>query len=258
MPPASDVLRRWQARGHVSRLDGRDTFVLDVRRARRPGGRRCSCSTASRRVRTTGARCSRRSAQDRRVVLFDFFGFGLSAKPDVRYSIRRYADQAARVARARRARIGRARDPRHGRHGRRRAPRPLTSKAARLRRSQRACSRTAASTSRWRTSRRASSSSSRSTTRASTSPARATTAAPNSRPASRRRSRVRIPPPTRSSTRSGSSSRINDGHTLLRAHDPLHRGSARRGGRASRGRSRRTRRRWVSCGARSIRSRCAR
>ncbi len=33
------------------------------------------------------------------MVLFDFVGFGLSAKPDVRYSIRRYADQAAQVAR---------------------------------------------------------------------------------------------------------------------------------------------------------------
>jgi pimeloyl-ACP methyl ester carboxylesterase len=32
-------------------------------------------------------------------VLFDFFGFGLSSKPDVRYSIRMYADQAERVAR---------------------------------------------------------------------------------------------------------------------------------------------------------------
>ena len=39
------------------------------------------------------------AGRERRVVLFDFFGFGLSAKPDVRYSIRRYADQAAQVAR---------------------------------------------------------------------------------------------------------------------------------------------------------------
>ena len=37
---------------------------------------------------------------DRRIVLFDFVGFGLSAKPDVRYAIRRYADQAEEVAEA--------------------------------------------------------------------------------------------------------------------------------------------------------------
>ena len=34
---------------------------------------------------------------ERRVVLVDFGGFGLSAKPDRRYSIRRYADEAAAV-----------------------------------------------------------------------------------------------------------------------------------------------------------------
>jgi pimeloyl-ACP methyl ester carboxylesterase len=36
----------------------------------------------------------------RRVVLFDFLGFGLSDKPDVRYSIRGYADTAVAVAKA--------------------------------------------------------------------------------------------------------------------------------------------------------------
>jgi pimeloyl-ACP methyl ester carboxylesterase len=35
---------------------------------------------------------------ERRVVLFDFLGFGLSDKPDVRYSIRGYADTAEAVA----------------------------------------------------------------------------------------------------------------------------------------------------------------
>lgn len=36
-------------------------------------------------------------ALGRRVVLFDFLGFGLSDKPDLRYGIRRYADVAAAV-----------------------------------------------------------------------------------------------------------------------------------------------------------------
>src|SRR3954464_2429939 len=36
----------------------------------------------------------------RRVVLFDFLGFGLSDKPDVRYGIRGYADTAEAVAKA--------------------------------------------------------------------------------------------------------------------------------------------------------------
>src|SRR6476646_6742270 len=39
-------------------------------------------------------------AAGRRVVLFDFVGFGLSAKPDLRYGIRRYADAATAVAQA--------------------------------------------------------------------------------------------------------------------------------------------------------------
>ncbi len=39
-------------------------------------------------------------AAGRRVVLFDFIGFGLSAKPDLRYGIRRYADAATAVAEA--------------------------------------------------------------------------------------------------------------------------------------------------------------
>ena len=39
-------------------------------------------------------------ASDRRVVLFDFLGFGLSSKPDVRYGIRMLADQTEGVVRA--------------------------------------------------------------------------------------------------------------------------------------------------------------
>ena len=39
-------------------------------------------------------------AADRRVVLFDFVGFGLSSKPDLRYSLRMQADVAEAVAAA--------------------------------------------------------------------------------------------------------------------------------------------------------------
>jgi pimeloyl-ACP methyl ester carboxylesterase len=89
----------WKARGRVVPIDGLDTFVLDVAPERDTGKSSFfvlhgfpTCSFDWRIVLPALAR-------ERRVVLFDFFGFGLSAKPDVRYGIRRYADQAEAVAR---------------------------------------------------------------------------------------------------------------------------------------------------------------
>jgi pimeloyl-ACP methyl ester carboxylesterase len=94
--PAVDA---WRARGSFVSFDGWDTFVLDVPPERDRGLAPFfvlhgfpTCSFDWRSVLPVLAR-------ERRVVLFDFFGFGLSAKPDVRYGIRMYADQAEQVAR---------------------------------------------------------------------------------------------------------------------------------------------------------------
>ena len=93
------AVAEWKARGRVVPIEELDTFVLDVAPERDSGRPPFfvlhgfpTCSFDWRAVLPALAR-------ERRVVLFDFFGFGLSAKPDVRYSIRRYADQAAQVAR---------------------------------------------------------------------------------------------------------------------------------------------------------------
>jgi pimeloyl-ACP methyl ester carboxylesterase len=97
--PAARAVADWKARGRVVPLDGLDTFVLDVAPEHESGQSPFfvlhgfpTCSFDWRTVLPALAR-------ERRVVLFDFVGFGLSAKPDVRYSIRRYADQAEQVAR---------------------------------------------------------------------------------------------------------------------------------------------------------------
>jgi pimeloyl-ACP methyl ester carboxylesterase len=96
---AHDNVDAWKARGRIVPVDGQDTFVLDVAAEHDRGlppffvlHGYPTCSFDWRGVLPALAR-------ERRVVLFDFFGFGLSAKPDVRYSIRMYADQAAQVAR---------------------------------------------------------------------------------------------------------------------------------------------------------------
>ena len=63
-------------------------------------------------------------AKNRKVLLLDLPGFGLSAKPDMRYSVEIHADVVmAYVSRARRDGAV-PHDARHGRHGGRRASRP--------------------------------------------------------------------------------------------------------------------------------------
>ena len=141
----SSLVAEWEARGTRITVDGLEVFVLDAPAdragVRRPAARSC---TASRRARSTGAAVIEPvRAAGRRVVLFDFLGFGLSDKPDVRYSIRGYADTAEAVAKAAGLERGRARHPRPRRLGRRRAARPRPRGHARLRRSRTASSRTA-------------------------------------------------------------------------------------------------------------------
>ena len=117
------AVAEWKARGRVVPIEELDTFVLDVAPERDTGRPPFfvlhgfpTCSFDWRAVLPALAR-------ERRVVLFDFFGFGLSAKPDVRYSIRavRRSGRGGRPLRG--TRVRRAADARHGRHGRRRATR---------------------------------------------------------------------------------------------------------------------------------------
>jgi pimeloyl-ACP methyl ester carboxylesterase len=97
----SAAVQEWESRGRrIEDADGRKVFVLDAPAVGAETGDPLfvlhgypTCSFDWRHViepvREAG----------RRVVLFDYLGFGLSDKPDERYAIRRYADTAELVAR---------------------------------------------------------------------------------------------------------------------------------------------------------------
>src|SRR6478672_9573413 len=95
----SAAVTEWEARGERIPVNGLEVFVLDAPPTGPESGDPLlilhgfpTCSFDWRGViepvRATG----------RRVVLFDFLGFGLSDKPDIRYSIRGYADTTEAVA----------------------------------------------------------------------------------------------------------------------------------------------------------------
>ena len=95
-----ETFDEWRARGRVLELEAGPTFAVDIPATIDTGEPPMfvlhgfpTCSYDWWAVVPAFAR-------DRRVVLFDFVGFGLSHKPDVRYGIRRYADHAVEVARA--------------------------------------------------------------------------------------------------------------------------------------------------------------
>ena len=98
MSTGVDELKRWRARGRMTATTSGEVFVVDVP-AQQENGRDPllvlhgfpTCSADWRHVVDT-------LATQRRVVLFDFVGFGLSAKPDRRYSIELHADTAVEVA----------------------------------------------------------------------------------------------------------------------------------------------------------------
>lgn len=93
----AEVVAGWAARGRVLELPGGATWVLD-QPARHDEGLDPvlvlhgfpTCSFDWRHVLPA-------LAERRRVVLCDFLGFGLSDKPDCRYSLRLHADTAAAV-----------------------------------------------------------------------------------------------------------------------------------------------------------------
>ena len=97
----SNAVTEWEARGQRITVDGLEVFVLDAPATAPETGDPLlilhgfpTCSFDWRGV------IEPVRAAGRRVVLFDFLGFGLSDKPDVRYSIRGYADTAEAVARS--------------------------------------------------------------------------------------------------------------------------------------------------------------
>ena len=127
MAPVDEV-REWEARGTTRLVDGHSIWVLDAPALDDRGLDPLlvlhgfpSCSFDWRSVLDA-------LRAHRRVVALDFLGFGLSDKPDLRYSMRLQADMVEGVARSARAHVGRAADARHGRHRRRRAAGPRASK----------------------------------------------------------------------------------------------------------------------------------
>jgi pimeloyl-ACP methyl ester carboxylesterase len=97
----SKLVADWESRGKRITVDGLEVFMLDAPAIGAESGDPLlvlhGFPTASFDWRTV---IEPVRAAGRRVVLFDFLGFGLSDKPDVRYSIRGYADTAEAVAKA--------------------------------------------------------------------------------------------------------------------------------------------------------------
>lgn len=94
----SSVVQEWEQRGRRIDADGREVFVLDAPPTAPESGDPLlvlhgypTCSFDWRHV------IEPVRAAGRRVVLFDYLGFGLSDKPDERYAIRHYADTAETV-----------------------------------------------------------------------------------------------------------------------------------------------------------------
>jgi pimeloyl-ACP methyl ester carboxylesterase len=97
----STAVKEWEARGQRIVIGDRKAFVIDAPPIGAETGDPLfiihgfpTCSFDWRGV------IEPIRAVGRRVVLFDLFGFGLSDKPDLRYSIRFYADEAEGVAAA--------------------------------------------------------------------------------------------------------------------------------------------------------------
>jgi pimeloyl-ACP methyl ester carboxylesterase len=98
--PDPAAVTEWEAAGRHITVDGRDVFVLDLPATGEENGPPVlvlhGFPSASFDYRHILDRMRRR----RRVLLFDFLGFGLSAKPDLRYSIELQADVAEAVVAA--------------------------------------------------------------------------------------------------------------------------------------------------------------
>src|SRR4249920_160194 len=95
----STAFTDWEARGERIPVNGLEVFVLDAPATAPESGDPVlilhGYPTSSFDWRSV---IEPVRAAGRRVVLFDFLGFGLSDKPDIRYSIRGYADTCEAVA----------------------------------------------------------------------------------------------------------------------------------------------------------------
>ncbi len=90
--PGEPPGRGWRARGQVKTLGGRQIFTVDIPSRGRSWRPHCWCSTASRLPRSTSIGWSTPWPPDRRVLLFDMLGYGLSDKPDLAYGFDLQAD----------------------------------------------------------------------------------------------------------------------------------------------------------------------
>ena len=196
-----------------------------ARARRRAASTRCSCCTASRAARSTGATCSTRCAPDRRVDPARLPR--LRAAPTSPTCATASACRPTRSRRSPRAlglHVGRAAHPRHGRQRRRRAARPLPRRHARLRGHAARADQRQHLHRHGAPHRRASSC-------CSSLDDAPTELDHGRRVQGRARGHVLAAQQRRRRRARGAvaaSLARNDGHSLAAAHDPLHRGPARR------------------------------
>ncbi len=93
-------MQEWRSRGRYVDIGGRAIFVVDVPADRDSGREPLLVLHGFPTCSYDWIHVLPELRADRRVVLFDFPGFGLSDKPDLRYGIRMYADVAEGVVAA--------------------------------------------------------------------------------------------------------------------------------------------------------------
>jgi pimeloyl-ACP methyl ester carboxylesterase len=93
-----DIVKTWEASGTYLDVDGLSIWVRDVPATEDVGNDPLFVLHGFPTSAFDYHHVLDRLAAQRRVVLFDFVGFGYSDKPDVRYSLRLYADVAESVA----------------------------------------------------------------------------------------------------------------------------------------------------------------
>jgi pimeloyl-ACP methyl ester carboxylesterase len=97
---AAANVAQWRDRGTFIEVEGRRVFMVDVPAERDRGLTPMLVLHGYPTCSYDWVHVLPAFTRERRVVLFDFLGFGLSDKPDIRYGIRLHADVAERVAAA--------------------------------------------------------------------------------------------------------------------------------------------------------------
>ncbi|MHB1712617.1 MAG: alpha/beta fold hydrolase [Acidimicrobiales bacterium] len=88
----TEATRAWEKRGIHLHLAGHDVFVVDIEEATAVGREPLLVIHGFPTSSFDFHRVSAELARDRRVVLFDLVGYGLSAKPDLAYTVALQAD----------------------------------------------------------------------------------------------------------------------------------------------------------------------